>query len=30
MFGWESEWNLENGLKDYILKLRNLSSDKIY
>jgi ADP-L-glycero-D-manno-heptose 6-epimerase len=30
MFGWKSKWNLENGLKDYILKLRNLGSDKIY
>jgi len=30
MFGWESKWNLENGLKDYILELRNLSGDKVY
>lgn len=30
MVGWKSKWNLENGLQDYILELRNLSSDKIY
>jgi ADP-L-glycero-D-manno-heptose 6-epimerase len=30
MFGWESKWDLENGLKDYVLELRNLSGDKIY
>jgi ADP-L-glycero-D-manno-heptose 6-epimerase len=29
MLGWESKWDLENGLKDYILELKNINDNKI-